>query len=339
MKALIYKGPESAAVEEVAVPEPKEGQVRIRVSFCGICGSDIGIFAGKHPRAKAPLVLGHEFIGTIEKVNNTSGKFKVGDRVTPYPLISCGTCGACQNGTPHVCRSLKLLGIDVDGGVAEYVCCDEDVLFRIPDELSDTAAGVIEPLAVIVHTMHRANFKLGDSVAVYGAGPIGLLTAIVAQDGGASRVVISDIDQGRLNLAKEMGFEIVNSKETTMEKYIADTTAGEGVDVVFDCSGVESAIMESSKVCRVGGTVCVTATHKAPHTVNLQDVNFKELTYVGSRVYTLESYGKTVLYAKSLEPKLEKLVTSVVKLEDSASVFATLADPKQLAVKILVDCR
>ena len=128
MKTLVYAAPEKVEVRDMPVPEPKEGQVRIRVSYCGICGSDIGIFAGKHPRAKAPLVLGHEFIGTIESINGGSGRFKVGDRVSPYPLLSCGHCFACKTGIPHVCQTLKLIGIDVDGGIAEYVTCEECIV-------------------------------------------------------------------------------------------------------------------------------------------------------------------------------------------------------------------
>ena len=169
MKTLVYAAPEKVEVREMPVPEPKEGQVRIRVSYCGICGSDIGIFAGKHPRAKAPLVLGHEFIGTIDAINGGSGKFNVGDRVSAYPLLSCGHCFACKTGIPHVCQTLKLIGIDVDGGIAEYVTCDEDVLFKIDEAVSDKAAAVIEPLAVIVRTMHQANFQTRDTAAVIGA--------------------------------------------------------------------------------------------------------------------------------------------------------------------------
>lgn len=339
MKALVYTGPECVEVQDVAVPEPQAGQVRIRVSYCGICGSDIGIYSGKHPRAKAPLVIGHEFIGTIDAVNGTSGKFQVGDRVTPYPLLSCGHCAPCATGTPHVCKTLKLLGIDVDGGVAEYVCCDENVLFKIPDTLSDHAAAVIEPLAVIVRTFHQAKFKLCDSVVIIGAGPIGILTAILAEDAGASRVIISDVDDARLALAKEMGYEVVNSKTASVSEYVETTTNGRGVDVVFECAGVESAILEATKICRIGGTVCVTSVHKAPHTVNLQEVNFKEITLVSSRVYTFHEYGQAVEYAVKLQDRLEKVVSNVVKLEESDCVFDIIRDPSVNTVKVLVDCR
>lgn len=158
MKTLVYAGPGKVEVQEKPFPELRPGQVRIKVHYCGICGSDIGIFSGKHPRAKAPLVLGHEFIGIIEETAEDSKKFKKGDRVAPYLLLSCGECFACANGIPHVCDTLKLIGIDVDGGIAEFICCDEDVLFKLDDGITDKAAAVIEPLAVIIRTMHQADF-------------------------------------------------------------------------------------------------------------------------------------------------------------------------------------
>ena len=339
MKTLVYAAPEKVEVREMPVPEPKEGQVRIRVSYCGICGSDIGIFAGKHPRAKAPLVLGHEFIGTIDAINGGSGKFNVGDRVSAYPLLSCGHCFACKTGIPHVCQTLKLIGIDVDGGIAEYVTCDEDVLFKIDEAVSDKAAAVIEPLAVIVRTMHQANFQTRDTAAVIGAGPIGLLTGIVLKHAGASKIIISDVDDARLAMCKEFGFETVNVKNESLIDYVNQATGNVGVDVVFECSGSEPSALEITKLCRIGGMICLTGVHKVPHAVNLQDVNFKEQTLVGSRVYTLREFGQAVEYAKEIAPELEKIVTHVVPLAESEKVFDLIKDPGEMTVKVLVDCR
>lgn len=339
MRAIVYTGPKTVEFQDVPVPQPAPGQVRVRVRYCGICGGDIGIYGGKHPRAKAPLVFGHEFIGTIESVNQTSGKFKVGDRVSPYPLISCGHCGPCRNGIPHVCESLKLIGIDCDGGSGEYVCCDEDVLFKIPDELSDRAAAVIEPLAVVVRTFHQAHFKPMDSVVVIGAGPIGVLTAIMAQDVGASRVIISDVDDARLALARELGFEVINSVNESLVDYVNKTTDGFGVDVVFECAGVEACVLDATQICRIQGTVCITAIHKKPSHVHLQEMNFKEITLVSSRVYTMREYGQAVDYAVKLSDKLEKVVTHIVPLEEGTKVFDMIADPTVNTVKVVIDCQ
>lgn len=338
MKTLVYAGPGKTEVRENPLPELKTGQVRIKVRYCGICGSDIGIYSGKHPRAKAPLVLGHEFIGTIEEIAGESKRFKKGDRVAPYPLLSCGECFACSSGIPHVCRSLKLIGIDVDGGIAEYVNCDEDVLFKLSEGISDKAAAVIEPLAVIIRTMHQADFQMLDTAAVIGAGPIGVLTGIVLKNAGASRIIISDVDQERLNICKEFGLETVNVQDQDLAEYIYRQTDGIGADIVFECSGSAPAAAQMTQICRIGGKICLTGVHKEPHAVNLQDVNFKEQTLVGSRVYTKREFGQAVQYAEKIGKELEKVVTHIVKLKDADTVFDLIGDPKESTLKVLVDC-
>lgn len=339
MKALVYEGPKKVGLREREVLPPGKGQVRIRVSYCGICGSDIGIFSGSHPRAKAPLVLGHEFIGRVDAVHDEESRFQPGERVCIYPLISCGHCFPCRTGTPHVCQTLRLIGIDVDGGIAEYVCCDESVLFKIPEDVPDEAAAVIEPLAVIIRTLHQADFKMGDTAAIIGAGPIGVLTGIVLRHAGAARILISDVDEKRLKLCRSMGFEAVNAGETDMIDYVNKATGNTGADVVFECSGSEKAALDITKLCRVGGRICITGTHKQPHAVNLQDVNFKELTIVGSRVYTMREFGQAVEFAREIVPELAGIVTHVVPLSESDKVFDLIGDPSETTMKVLIDCR
>ena len=339
MKALVYTGPKKVEVQDIPVPEGRSGQAKVRMRFCGVCGTDIGIFAGKHPRARAPLVLGHEFVGAVEEIKDGSGRFAPGDRVVAYPLLSCGHCLPCRTGHPHVCETLKLIGIDRDGGMADYAWIDEDVLFKVPDTVSDEIAALVEPLAVVVRSLHQARFNLLDTTVGTGAGPIGVLTAIVLKHSGASRIVISDVDEARLELCREFGFETVNVGQTSLVDYIGESTGGEGVDIVFECSGVASAAAEMTKIARVGGTICMTGIHKEPRTVDLRDMNFKEQILVGSRVYTLREFGMSVAYAEALAADLEKVITQKVPLSGSASVFDMMADPDVNAVKVLVDCQ
>lgn len=339
MKALVYTGPNRVEVQDLPTPQARPETVKVKMHYCGVCGSDIGIFAGKHPRAKAPLILGHEFIGSVEAVEGGSGRFKAGDRVSAFPLITCGECLPCRTGSPHVCKSLKLIGIDRDGGMAEHAWIEEDKLFKLDDRLSDKAAALIEPLAVIVRTLHQAKFNLLDSAVVMGAGPIGLLTAIVLKHSGASRIIISDIDEARIAICRSMGFEAVDVAKTNLIDYVSDATGGNGVDVVFECSGAESAALEMTKLCRIGGTICMTGVHKAPHAVNLMDLNFKEQTLIGSRVYTKREFEMTVDYALAIADDLEKLVTHVVPLSEAETVFALIANPTEATMKVLVDCR
>ncbi len=339
MKSLVYVAPQRVEVRDVPVPALRDHQARIRVKYCGVCGSDIGIYSGKHPRAKAPLILGHEFIGTIDEIKNGSGKFKKGDRVSAYPLISCHECFACKNGMPHVCKTLKLIGIDMDGGMAEYVNVDEDVLFKLDDNLSDKAAAVIEPLSVIIHSVHRVDFQARDTAVIIGAGPIGILTGIVLKNIGAARIIISDIDTARLDMCREFGFDAVNAKDTNLIDYVEKVTAGVGADVVFECSGNAGAALEITKLARIGGKICITGVHKEPHAVNLQDVNFKEQKLVGSRVYTFREFGQTVKYAKVIQKDLEKIVTHIVGWDHADQVFDYIKDPAVHTVKVVIDCR
>ncbi len=336
MKALVYTGPCKVEVRDLPEPAARAGAVKLRMRFCGICGSDIGIFAGKHPRAKAPLILGHEFVGVVEE--GGSGRFKKGDRVTAYPLITCGECLPCRTGSPHVCKTLNLVGIDKDGGMAETAWIDEDMLFKVGDGLSDKVAALIEPLAVIVRSLHQARFNILDSAVVTGAGPIGLLTAIVLRNSGASRIIISDIDEARLAICRTFGFETVDIGKKNLIDYVNEATNGDGVDVVFECSGAESTALEMTKLARVGGTICMTGVHKAPHAVNLLDLNFKEQLLIGTRVYTKREFEQTVAYAETIADELEKLVTHVVPLSKAENVFAMIADPAQATMKVLVDC-
>ena len=338
MKALVYTGPLKAEVLQVPKPAPRVGFLEIKMSYCGICGSDIGIYLGGHPRAKAPLILGHEFVGVVTDASQSKKGFKCGDRVVAYPLLSCGHCLPCRTGNAHVCKTLGLIGIDTDGGICEYAVVDEDVLFKVPDNLSDKAAAVIEPLAVIIRTIHQANFKALNSAAIIGAGPIGQLTALVLSHMGVSKMFISDLDPLRLKKAAQYGAIPVLSTEQNLVDVVMDATNGDGVDVVFECSGAESAALDMTKIVRIGGTVCMTAIHKKPHLVNLQELNFREVTLVGSRVYTKEEFGSAVFFAAKINDALASLVSHIVPLAESDKVFDMIKDPSLGTVKVLVDC-
>lgn len=339
MKALVYASPEKVEVRDVPEGAKCPGAVKVRMIYCGICGSDIGIFSGKHPRAKAPLILGHEFVGTVEELGDGVTKLRPGDRVVAYPLLSCGHCLPCRTGSAHVCHSLGLLGIDRDGGLAESAWIDTDVLFKVPDALSDKAAAMIEPLAVVVRSLHQARFAPLQSAVVIGAGPIGILTAVVLRRSNASRVIISDIDGARLAMCRDFGFETVDGRTGNLTAHVAEATGGNGVDVVFECSGVESSALESTALARVGGCICMTGVHKAPHKVDLQALNFKEQWMIGTRVYTKREFELAVPFALDVAPALEKIVSHVVPLTASDGVFAMIADPAVPTAKVVVDCR
>lgn len=338
MKALVWTGTQQVEVRDVPVPEPPEGWSRIKVKYCGVCGSDVGIYLGTHPRAKAPLVLGHEFIGTVDRINGNDCGLKIGDRVAGWPNIPCQDCYFCHQGISHVCRNLKILGIDQDGGMAEYVCCKTEYLFKLDPDITDQAAVMVEPLAVGVRSMHQSGFQALGTAAVIGAGPIGFMAGVMLKASGASRIIISDVDHGRLELCREYGFETVHVRNESLSSYVDRTTDGNGVDYVFECSGTESGSLEMSKVCRIGGTICQTGVHKQLHKVDLRDINFKEQTLIGSRGHTTEEFKRAVQFAKNMQPDLERAVTQIVALAEGDTVFDLLKDNSLVTVKIVVDC-
>ncbi|MGI9072399.1 MAG: zinc-dependent alcohol dehydrogenase [Bryobacteraceae bacterium] len=179
MLAARYLGPNRIEPVEVPVPQIGSEEALIRVDVFGFCGSDIGIISGVHPRAKEPLTVGHEFCGKISEIHTASHEFRNCDFVAMYPLISCGKCFVCRTGNPHVCRTLRLYGFDTDGGMAEYAKVPVNSLIRLPQDMPAYVGAMIEPLAVAVHGVSRTSLAEVTTTLVMGAGPIGLLTALV----------------------------------------------------------------------------------------------------------------------------------------------------------------
>ena len=209
MKASFYTGNQTFEVRDVTPAEPGEGEVRVRVAYCGICGTDLHIFHGKmDQRVGIPQTIGHEMSGVVEKTGPGVTAFRPGDRVAVRPLDWCGDCPACRAGHSHICMNLKFMGIDSVGAFQELWVVKERTLFRVPDNLSLRLAALIEPLAVACHDVRTAAIRPGETVVVLGGGPIGLLIAMVARAAGGN-VILSEINPYRIATARELGFRTV----------------------------------------------------------------------------------------------------------------------------------
>lgn len=320
MKGIVYLGPNKISVEEVPVPVPKPDEVLIKVSHAGICGSDLNIYAGAHPRAAAPLILGHEFSGTIVQGN---GHFKEGQHVTVYPLISCGECHTCKTGHRYVCEHLGLYGIDAPGGMAEYVTVPTDVVIPIPDDLSFKTAAFIEPVAVTVHAVKRAKAKAEDTAVIFGAGTIGLNVAAVLRLLGLKKIMIAETNPFRLQMARDLGFIAIDSKNEDVIQVIKDHTNGVGVDLVFDCAAHPSVAAILTQAVRVKGTIEIVGSYKRPAEFALLDIEFKELDIVGTRVYEKEDFEKAAELINSDFP-FDNLITHVYPVEQAQQGFDIL---------------
>ncbi|MGI6279456.1 MAG: zinc-dependent alcohol dehydrogenase [Acutalibacteraceae bacterium] len=340
MKAALLETWEHMSVTEIEKPEPAEGQVRIKMKYAGVCGSDITVYSGKHPTATAPVVVGHEIFGIVDAIGkNTVTDLKVGDRVTVDPLISCGHCEACRKGYRHVCSTLKLLGIHENGGYAEYTVADADMTIKISDDLSDELAALAEPFAVGYHVVSRSGLKLGQTALIIGAGPIGMVIAVCARGAGASRVILSEPNAGRRARAQALGFETVDPLATDVLAYAKEITDGNGFDVVFESSGSKAGILLTTNVCKIRGTIVPLSLSGVPVEFALGAVSFKELSVVGSRVYSYTDFvgGVRFLERAAKEYDLTHIISDVMPLSDAQQAIDSMKSGANTG-KILIKC-
>ncbi len=334
MQAAFWTGPESVEYRAASRPPPTAGEALIKVAYGGICGTDIMIYLGKHPRAKEPLVMSHEFAGTIAWADG--GMFAEGTPVTVNPLLMCGVCYACRNGLPHICAKLGLVGIDRDGGFAEYVSVPLSTVRELPASLSLVEAALIEPLAVAVHAVRASRLKVGDPTAVLGAGPVGILTAQVARLAGARRIWVSERSPKRIEIASSLEFDVIDSTREDVVAVIEAETGGVGLPVVFETGGVQATISDATQCVRPGGQILQVGMPKIPPTVDITRLLFREISMTPIRVYREEDFEQAIAIAATGQIDLRAPVTHTLPLRELAPALE-LAHAATDACKILLD--
>jgi len=332
MTAAVWTAADAVETRQVPMPVVPEGWALVRMAYNGICGTDLAILHGKHPRAQAPLIMGHEMSGWVEQAG-ASGP-AAGALVVVEPLLSCGQCRSCRDGNSHVCRRLGLYGIDTPGGMAEYVALPPEVLHAVPEGVDPRTASLAEPLAVAVHAVDLSGMQTGDTVAVYGAGPIGVLTALVARHEGAGRVVITEPSAWRRSVAESMGFTVV-PEGSTMAETLDPLTDGEGADTTFDTAAHPSVAAELTEVTRVLGRIVVVGVYKAPAPIDLRAVCFKEQTMLGVRVYTSPDVTRAIELIASDALGLATFPTKAFGLDQGGAAFDA-ATSGQDCLKVLL---
>ena len=328
MKGIVFEGTEKLSVKNLPTPEVKEGWVLIKVSHAGICGSDMTIYFGKHPRAKAPLVLGHEFSGYIASSHPV---FSEGTLVTVYPYLSCGHCEICESGGRNACTTLTLIGIDRDGGMANYVLVPFDSVYKAPEGVSPKLTAFIEPIGIAVHVMRHGGYRPGDRVALFGAGPIGLAVALTLRQFGAKELVIVEPNPIRLEMAKSLGFDVLPFGPDVTSQ-IQKTMKG-GADCVFDCAGHQSVIDVLPDIVRINGRIVIVAGYKVPPKMDFQKGMMREFIIQFVRNCTRRDFE----IASSLtckEPGYEKLINYTLPVEDAQKGFDLMSTPSD-AVKVM----
>lgn len=327
MKAVVLSAVNKLAIAEVEKPKPGLKECLVKVLACGICGTDRHIYHGEYPSTK-PVILGHEFGGVIEEVGSDS-KFKVGQIVSVDPNIVCGGCADCKAGRTAFCPDLTALGVNINGGLAEYVLTPDSQIYPVRNDLNPLHLAFIEPLACSIRGVDLANLKGGEKIAILGGGVIGLLVVQLAKLAGASEIVLITRQKFRRDVAFKIGATRVidpNSEDVY--------TSVKNMDVTFECAGAIETFKQSQNMTRRGGSVIVLGltASDAKLEVNPFNIVVNELRIQGSFLNPL-TQGRAAELVESGKLNLDILISKVV---DLPSVQAILdAPPAQGDIKYI----
>ncbi len=327
MRALVKTGPAEGdlAVKEWAEPSAAAHEVKLRVAAAGICGTDIHILRGTW-RCDYPVVIGHEFCGTVVETGTRVKRFRPGDRVVAAnPARTCGLCHHCIAGNPFMCADRVSAGYMIDGAFAEYICIDQIRCHHLPHHVSFRDACLGEPISVAVHAViERTQVHNGDVAFVSGPGCVGLLVAQVARLEGA-RVVLAGIgvDRARLECARQIGIhEVVNVDERDPLEAVRELTNGRGADIVFECAGVVESLATCWEAVRKGGTLVPVGMYPGPIETDFGSISMKELRVIGTYGYVWTSWQRTVQLLAEGRIASGELVSHSFPLEAFAEAFS-----------------
>jgi len=339
MKALVKLKKGYGNIEICEMPEPicGDGEVKIEVKAVGLCGSDIHIMHDALPYTP-PLILGHEFCGRIVEIGTKVTSFKVGDRVVAENVSqSCGECSMCQTGHYAICSKRSAQGLNRNGGFAKYIVCNEKFTFKIPDKLSFEEGALLEPLTCCVHgVIEQSKVQAGDIVLVSGPGSIGILVAMVAKaEGGFVVMTGTDSDEEKLKLALEVGVDrVVNIDKEDLNQVVGELTRGQGVDVVLECSGAESAVNSGINILRQRGRFTQVGLFGKKINVNFDLMTMKEIHVEGTLSHTKAAWLRGIRLVEEGKITLKPLITHKYLLIEWEKAFETFQ--KRKCIKVLL---
>lgn len=334
-RAATYVGDGNIEVFENPVTEPGSGEVRIRVAFCGICGTDLHILHGNMDhRVKVPQAVGHEMSGTVDAVGPDVTSVSPGDIVTVMPLDWCGECPACNAGHQHICQNLKFVGIETTGAMQQFWTVPAPLVIALPPGVALDHAALVEPLAVAAHDVRRSRLQAGETTLIIGGGPIGQLIALVAHQTGA-KVILAEPNQTRREFAAKHGSIVVDPTSEDLAAIVHELTGGAGADVVFEVAGLAATALDAARHARTRGRVVMVAIHPQPVPIDLHRVFWRELEILGARVYEREDFEHAIALIAAKSVPADELISARVPLDRTLEAFESLANP--LALKVLID--
>ena len=323
---------------EVEKPSAGKGQILLKVMKIGICGSDIHVYHGKHPFTPYPVTQGHEVSCMVEELGEGVEGFHVGQKVTVEPQVYCGECYPCRHGKYNLCEHLKVMGFQTTGLASHYFAVDASKVTPLPDEMSFDQGAMIEPAAVTVHAARRAGDLTGKKVAVLGAGPIGILVAQSVKAFGAEAVMITDVSDYRLEVAKKCGADFTyNTRNVDFGDAMLEAFGPDKADVIYDCAGNDITMGQAIKYARKGSLIILVAVYAGMATVDLAVLNDHELTLDTTMMYRHEDYVDAIRFVQEGKIVLEPLMSKWFNFRDYDAAYKFIDANRETTMKVLID--
>lgn len=336
MQALVYEGPWQMPLREVPVPEVGADEMIVRVHTVGVCGSDVHGYKGTTGRRKPPIIMGHEFSGTVAAVGENVKEYYMGDPVVVTPLLTCGSCENCLKGFPNQCQNRSALGVNLNGAYAEYVKVAKKMVFPIPSGMSWEQAALVEPLAVAMHAVNLMPLQLLDAVVILGVGTIGLLTILAARLKGAGKIMAVDPSVHRLEVAQKVGADvIINPTSEDAVEAVKKQTKGKGSPAVIEAVGINQTAKQSLLMARNGGNIVWIGNNDPEVTINMQQIVTRELTVKGAYGFNDEFVASIeCIHSKRIDPTI--LIEKRASLEEGTEIIDDLARGKSEWIKVML---
>lgn len=330
--------PHTIEIKEVPVPEVKPGQVLVAMKRVGVCGSDIHVFHGQHPYVTYPLTQGHEVSGEIVALGEGVTSLAIGQKVTIEPQVTCGQCHPCRHGKYNLCENLKVMGFQTTGAASEYFAVDAAKITLLPDSMTFEEGAMIEPLAVAVHAVKRVGDITGKKVAVLGAGPIGILLVQTLKAFGAAEVLVTDVSDLRLKLAKACGADYAfNTREVEFGQVVVECFGPDKADLIYDCAGNNITMGQAIQNARKGSIIVLVAVFAGMATVDLAKLNDSELDLYTTMMYRHDDYIDAIRIVSEGKVNLKPLVSKHFPLVQYQDAYEFIDSNRETTMKVLID--
>ena len=335
MKSALLVEPGHFELRTQPRPEPRPGEALVQVRAVGICGTDLHGYHGTFPWMTYPRIVGHEICGEVVAVGAEVQKSLLGRLVSVEPTITCGSCYPCRIGRYNCCLSMQVRGVHVDGGLCEYLAVPADHLYPLPANLGAEEGALIEPLSIGCQAIWRSGAQAGETVAIIGAGPIGLACLLAAQQVGA-RVLIADLLDSRLALAEELGAEVViNSASQSLAEAVEQFSGGDGANVAVDAVGVPATLDAAAEIVSSAGRLIVLGFGDYPLGLSIPFLIRKELDIRASRLNSGQ-FPHAIKIASQREDDVRKLISHRFRLEKAGEALALVSAHPELTCKVLI---